>query len=107
VDLAPLATLDVTATPSVAGLRQVRSICLSSDGTKVLVGTLGSDILELATVEKPSGGADGEEEEEPPADAEDGALPMAKPSGIGRVLNGGQPLACGHCKGETSGAGGE
>lgn len=52
------------ATPSVAGLRQVRSICLSSDGTKVLVGTLGSDILELATVEKPSGGDDGEEEEE-------------------------------------------
>lgn len=64
VDLSPLATLDVMATPSVAGLRQVRSICLSSDGTKVLVGTLGSDILELATVEKPSGGDDGEEEEE-------------------------------------------
>ncbi|CAM9415834.1 unnamed protein product, partial [Ectocarpus fasciculatus] len=110
VDLSPLATLDVMATPSVAGLRQVRSICLSSDGTKVLVGTLGSDILELATVEKPSGGDDGEEEEEPPADAEDGeegAVPKAKPSGIGRVLNGGQPLACGHCKGETAGAGGE
>lgn len=38
-------------------------MCLSSDGTKVLVGTLGSDILELATVEKPKG-EDGEEEEE-------------------------------------------
>lgn len=34
-------------------------------------------------------------------------MPKAKPSGIGRVLNGGQPLACGHCKGETDGAGGE
>lgn len=38
-------------------------MCLSSDGTKVLVGTLGSDILELATVEKQKS-ADGEEEDE-------------------------------------------
>ena len=38
-------------------------MCLASDGTKVLVGTLGSDILELATVEKPKG-EDGDEEEE-------------------------------------------
>ncbi len=44
-------------------LSKVRSVCLSSDGTKVLVGTLGSDILELATVEKPKG-EEGEEEEE-------------------------------------------
>lgn len=48
----------------------------------------------------------------PPADEEgdeDGtaAAPRAKPSGIGRVLNGGLPLACGHCKGETEGVGGE
>lgn len=34
-------------------------------------------------------------------------MPKAKPSGIGRVLNGGQPLACGHCRGETAGAEGE
>lgn len=37
---------------------------LSSDGTKVLVGTLGSDILELATVEKPKGSEDEDEGEE-------------------------------------------
>lgn len=47
----------------------------------------------------------------PPADEEEGedgaAAPRAKPSGIGRVLNGGLPLACGHCKGETKGVGGE
>lgn len=42
---------------------QVRSLCLSSDGTKILVGTLGSDILELAAVEKQKG-EDGEEEGE-------------------------------------------
>lgn len=63
MDLSPLATLDVVATPSVAGLRQVRSVCLSSDGSKVLVGTLGSDILELAAVEKPKG-EDGEDDGE-------------------------------------------
>lgn len=38
-------------------------MCLSADGTKVLVGTLGSDILELATVEKQKS-ADGEEDDE-------------------------------------------
>lgn len=47
----------------------------------------------------------------PPADEEEGeegaAAPRAKPSGIGRVLNGGLPLACGHCKGETKGVEGE
>lgn len=32
---------------------QVRSVCLSADAAKVLVGTLGSDILELAAVEMP------------------------------------------------------
>lgn len=45
---------------------QVRSVCLSADGTKVLVGTLGSDILELAAVEKQKnaeGEDEGEEEE--------------------------------------------
>ncbi|CAM9609602.1 unnamed protein product [Scytosiphon promiscuus] len=110
IDLSPLATLDVMATPSVAGLRQVRSVCLSSDGTKVLVGTLGSDILELATVEKPKG-EDGEDEGEEAIDeaeeGEEGAEPKAKRSGIGRVLNGGQPLVCGHCKGEAKGVNGE
>ncbi|CAM9107723.1 unnamed protein product, partial [Hapterophycus canaliculatus] len=111
VDLSPLATLDVVATSSVAGLRQVRSVCLSSDGTKVLVGTLGSDILELATVEKTKG-EDGEDDgEEAPADdaeeGEEGAVAKATRSGIGRVLNGGQPLVCGHCKGETKGVDGE
>lgn len=44
-------------------LPKVRSVGLSADGTKVLVGTLGSDILELATVEKQKS-ADGEEEDE-------------------------------------------
>lgn len=30
-----------------------------------------------------------------------------QPSGIGRVLNGGQQLACGHCRGDTEGLNGE
>lgn len=38
-------------------------MCLSADGTKVLVGTLGSDILELAAVEKQKS-ADGEDDAE-------------------------------------------
>ena len=49
--------------------------------------------------------------EQTPPDAEEGedgeAAPRAKPSGIGRVLNGGLPLACGHCRGETKEAKGE
>lgn len=42
-------------------------------------------------------------------EGEDGdeSVPRAKPSGIGRVLNGGQPLACGHCQGDATGADGE
>lgn len=52
--------------PRYAHMYQVRSVCLSADGTKVLVGTLGSDILELAAVEKQKnaeGEDEGEEEE--------------------------------------------
>lgn len=47
-----------------------------------------------------------EDEEEPGANEEeegegaDGANARTKPSGIGRVLNDGKPLACGHCEGE-------
>lgn len=42
-------------------------------------------------------------------DAAEGEESVArvKPSGIGRVLNGGQPLACGHCKRESAGVDGE
>lgn len=32
------------------------------------------------------------------------AVERMKPSGIGRVLNRGQPLVCGHCTGQTEGA---
>lgn len=48
---------------SLSALRQVRSVCLSSDCTRVLVGTLGSDIFELAAVEKPKD-AEGDEDAE-------------------------------------------
>ena len=55
---------------------QVRSVCLSSDGVKVLVGTLGSDILELAAVEKQKGaaGEDDEEEEEQEEEQEEASI---------------------------------
>lgn len=47
----------------------------------------------------------------PDVDAEDGeegaTAPKAKSSGIGRILNGGQPLACGHCTGQATGVDGE
>ncbi|CAM9399079.1 unnamed protein product [Ascophyllum nodosum] len=110
-DLVLQAELDIIATPSVSGLRQVRSVCLSSDGVKVLVGTLGSDILELAAVEKQKGaaGEDDEEEEEQEEEQEEarGEKSRAKPSGIGRVLNGGQPLVCGHCVRQEKGVDGQ
>lgn len=94
-------------------LHKVRSVCLAADGTKVLVGTLGSEIFELAAVEKPNNSeeedVEGGEETAPAdtlgGDADDGnqTAGSLKRSGIGRVLNGGVPLACGHCDWQTSG----
>lgn len=56
----------------------------------------------------------GEGEEEEPVAANDGEGPgdaavRMKSSGIGRVLNDGKPLACGHCAGHfhKGGVGGE
>ena len=41
------------------------------------------------------------------ADTEGGEKSRAKPSGIGRVLNGGQPLVCGHCVRQEKGVDGQ
>lgn len=84
-------------------------MCIAGDCSKVLVGTLGCDIFELAAVELyPNSESEegGDEDDVIPADTTDdagvgiGNGSFTLKSGVGRVLNGGRPLACGHCVGQ-------
>lgn len=99
----------------------MRSLSISTDGSKVLVGTLGSDIFELAAIEDSSnvdggglepdqegGAVDSAESTDGPDHEARGGNAALKLSGVGRVLKGGLPIASGHCLGQSpTGTGGQ
>lgn len=81
----------------------MRSVSLSGDGGRALVGTLGCDLLEMTTIALPKIANDEQEDAEVAVDegagAADPAFRASAPA-VGRVLNGGVPVACGHCQGQ-------
>lgn len=82
-----------------AGLLSVHisSISLNNTGTKILVGTLGGDVMELSCLDKaPEGG-----EEEPVAEVAEGEAPPVRKSLLGSDING-SPLVSSHWRGTNS-----
>eukprot|EP00639_Heterosigma_akashiwo_P015290 CAMPEP_0206366550 /NCGR_PEP_ID=MMETSP0294-20121207/3519_1 /ASSEMBLY_ACC=CAM_ASM_000327 /TAXON_ID=39354 /ORGANISM="Heterosigma akashiwo, Strain CCMP2393" /LENGTH=872 /DNA_ID=CAMNT_0053812637 /DNA_START=230 /DNA_END=2845 /DNA_ORIENTATION=+ len=99
--LTALAVLDVLKTSSLA--QGVRSVCLSADGQRALVGTAGSEVFELRATGAPMPpevealGGEGAEEGGEEGEEGGGGGPY-----LGTVLHGG-PLAQGHFRGEVWG----
>jgi microtubule-associated protein-like 6 len=88
-------TFDISVNAGLLSV-QISSISLNDIGSKILVGTLGGDVMELSCLDKaPEGG------EEEPVEVAEGEAPPVPKSLLGSDINGG-PLVQSHWRGTNS-----